>query len=1247
MSWNNNISAPNWAGIRTATANPNTNSNVINVSTINANTISSAVVYISSIYTNFISSGTASISSINNSSIASFSASNWYQYPAQGDVNAALLPLPPIIIPPAPYRRIYDLNNFRDINCGNVNAQFDGLAPLTTGKVSGFRSEFARADIQEIVVDNENEVGTVSIYAANKVAGLNGLFVEGGTTLTGGGIIHGVTIGAFRDPLTGFEDLVRIDVLPTGMDLLSYTYITIDAAGAANVAAGGALSLDGGSYIEYVSDQHYFRNTTSGNDFTDIFVGNIHAADGGSAPLRINDAARGVQIDTTKQITMYSTIPPLWSDATTYNLNNKVIYGSSRYNSKVTNLNLPPGVNIPLWYSGSNYVSNNYSFVTGVGAYRCISNIAGGTISPNGDGDHWTFFSSSNNAIQIWETDATVDFTSYISGDYKSYITMGTGNFTTLNVSTLNVASSITVSNIISKSISTDYISSLTSNGLVISNVNALYLTPTVQLTYPEYDPNTNYAVAQKTTYESVVYTSITTPNQGNIPNLASIEPWVAFTTYIPGNIRYYSEDDKSYRCTNSVDGDLAPPDDVGNWEFFQNGAYQEDVWYAFTEPVAKPSFIQGNLLSYVSTGTSRASNAVYETSYISTLTANFITTRGADNGFAVYFPDDESQPAGVFAANDGIVALAGVNDIAFQALRDLYGFGGRNMLLEAAAGTGTIRATGGNLILQAPTNDIVGTATSNISFTAANDITINSTAGDTFLRGVTTRVYSDTELDIETGNGDINIYANVTPSNNIRLYPGGTGSIICGGIISGNPNISLDTGGSAGSIYLGTNNGINMISGGNSIFQVANGNLQLTTNAVPGTTIGNIAITSSSNLTLSAVREVSISGTNINIGSSNAIINSISSLRLSTGTLFAGQISSLQLGVSSINANRANINFLTGAGSATTTDNIYPRSGSAQIGFYGGGGTASGGFYNNISVRSTFTQVIAPDIQGIYSNIVRIQGNTLMQNINVSSIFTSTLSTNVCIASTITTRGITLANSAGTAMTIRTNTTDNNVNIAATSNVNLTGNIFFTTADLQLYNSRFGIPDTANFAWFRYTGGAFSQSLDTGGTWTPVAGEAQKYPRGYGDYFSVTTQPIGTANTAWDIPLGGYTVQQDMTYYLQYVTVTYAGWYNITFGGNVENTGGADANVVLWLVKAGTAVPYSAIYAVATNSGHEVAMSKTMMVYLNGTTNELQMNWAADRTNVQLITFAAITSPYTAPAAASAFINLQLIKQG
>lgn len=1194
MAWNNNISAPNWAGINTA--NPNTNSNVINVSTINANTISSAVVYISSIYTNFISSGTASISSINNSSIGSFSASNWYLYDAQGNVNAGLLPLPPVIIPPAPYRRIYDLNNFRDINCGNVNAQFDALAPLTTGKVSGFRSEFARADIQEIVVDNENEIGTVSIYAANKLPGLNGLYVEGGTTLTGGGIVHGVTIGALQ--VAGI-DTVRIDVLPAGMDLASATYITIDAAGAANVAAGGALSFAGGSYIEYNSDQHYFRNTTSGNDFTDIFVGNIHAADGGSAPLRINDAARGVQIDTTKQITMYSTIPPLWSDATTYNLNNKVIYGSSRYNSKVTNLNLPPGINIPLWNPGSNYLSNNYTFVVGIGAYRCTSNIAGSTTSPNGDTDHWALFSSSNNAIQIWETDPTVDFTSYISGDYKSYITMGTGNFTTLNVSTLNVASSITVSNIISKSISTDYISSLTSNGLVISNVNALYLTPTVQLTYPEYDLNTNYIVAQKATYQGVVYTSITTPNQGNIPNLASIEPWVAFTPYLSGNIRYYSEDDKSYRCTGNPDGDIAPPDDISNWVFFENGAYQEDVWYAFTEPVANPSFIQGNLLSYVSTGTSRASNAIYETSYISTLTANFITTKGAGNGMAVYFPDDESQPAGVFAANEGIVALAGVNDIAFQALRDLYGVGGRNMLLEASAGTGTVKASGGNLVLQAATNDMVGTATSNISFTAANDITINSTAGDTFLRGVTTRVYSDTELDIQTGNGDINIYANVTPSNNIRLYPGGTGSIICGGIISGNPNISLDTGNSAGSIYVGTNN------------------------------------------------QVIIGGTNINIGSSNAIINSISSLRLSTGTLFAGQISSLQLGVSSINANRINANFLTGAGSATTTDNIYPRSGGSQIGFYGGGGTASGGFYNNISVRSTFTQVIAPDIQGIYSNIVRIQGNTLMQNINVSSIFTSTLSTNVCIASTITTRGITLANSAGTAMTIRTNTTDNNVNIAATSNVNLTGNIFFTTADLQLYNSRFGIPDTSNYVWFRYYGGAFSQSLNAGGTWTPVAGEAQKYPRGYGDYFSVTTQPIGTANTAIDIPLGGYTVQQDMTYYLQCVTVTYAGWYNITFGGNLENTGGADANVVLWLVKAGTAVPYSAIYAVATNSGHEVAMSKTMMVYLNGTTNEVQMKWAANRTNVQLVTFAAITSPYTAPASASAFINLQLIKQG
>ena len=133
-----------------------------------------------------------------------------------------------------------------------------------------------------------------------------------------------------------------------------------------------------------------------------------------------------------------------------------------------------------------------------------------------------------------------------------------------------------------------------------------------------------------------------------------------------------------------------------------------------------------------------------------------------------------------------------------------------------------------------------------------------------------------------------------------------------------------------------------------------------------------------------------SISTNNISTGNlfvNNSVENSISSLRTSTGNLFSGVISSIQFNASSINANRAFINNLTGSGSATNTTNLYPQSAGAQIGFFGSGGTNSGGFYGQVNARSTLTQVIVPDIVGAFSNNIRIQGNVSTQNVFVSTI--------------------------------------------------------------------------------------------------------------------------------------------------------------------------------------------------------------------------------------------------------------------
>jgi hypothetical protein len=122
-------------------------------------------------------------------------------------------------------------------------------------------------------------------------------------------------------------------------------------------------------------------------------------------------------------------------------------------------------------------------------------------------------------------------------------------------------------------------------------------------------------------------------------------------------------------------------------------------------------------------------------------------------------------------------------------------------------------------------------------------------------------------------------------------------------------------------------------------------------------------------------------------ISANNYIGNSISTNLISTGNLFSGVISSIQFNASSINANRAFINNLTGSGSATNTTNLYPQNAGAQIGFFGSAGTNSGGFYNNINVRSTNTQILVPDIVGAFSNNIRVQGNLSTQNVFVSTI--------------------------------------------------------------------------------------------------------------------------------------------------------------------------------------------------------------------------------------------------------------------
>jgi hypothetical protein len=150
------------------------------------------------------------------------------------------------------------------------------------------------------------QLGNITSYGANRPPGANALFVSGGTTLTGGGIIHGTTIGALQ--VAGI-DTVRFEVLPAGIfattpllpiTLTSGGAVLITAGGATTVTAGGVLALAGGSYVETNTADFRIINSTSGDQNTQITCANYLAPPSVAAttPLTVaNIAGGGVVLD--------------------------------------------------------------------------------------------------------------------------------------------------------------------------------------------------------------------------------------------------------------------------------------------------------------------------------------------------------------------------------------------------------------------------------------------------------------------------------------------------------------------------------------------------------------------------------------------------------------------------------------------------------------------------------------------------------------------------------------------------------------------------------------------------------------------------------------------------------------------------------------------------------------------------------------------------------------------------------------
>jgi hypothetical protein len=300
-------------------------------------------------------------------------AEKWSKYPAIDDVSATRTE--------APFNlRQWDITGFKDVDGSSFHAVREGLPVPSGGTIT---ADFGMT----------SPIGSFGLLSASTACQVDGSMVVNGPTTLDGGTIHGTSIGSL--PIEGINS-VRIDVLPIGIDIVSPTYITIDAAGAGNFACGGALSLAGGSYIEYNSDQHYFINSSAGNDYTDILVGNIHPAFEGTDNLRINGggSGRGVYLDDGVMVRskihntpQFSYFKVSWSADTFYSEFEEVDYEGVCYISQIANKNFPPGSSYQPWDIDTSYVVGNLVFVL-LNTFRCISDITGGD-GPGTDTDHW------------------------------------------------------------------------------------------------------------------------------------------------------------------------------------------------------------------------------------------------------------------------------------------------------------------------------------------------------------------------------------------------------------------------------------------------------------------------------------------------------------------------------------------------------------------------------------------------------------------------------------------------------------------------------------------------------------------------------------------------------------------------------------------------------------------------------------------------------------------------------------------
>lgn len=763
MSWSGNVSIPNWAGNDNAESggggggggsdvgdlyivpNPTTIEENPSIGLEERNEIPLPTKYrdleVKNLTAETINGGTIDIT-------------RWSLYRAISDVRGTLgafsLPL-------------YSIADFLNITCantitataGSVNAGLNVNAGVQVNAPVGSFGVLTVAE--DINVSASNETADVNIYGANLLAGDNALYVEGGTTLTGGGIVHGTTIGALRDP-TGTLDLVRIDVLPAGMLLTSATFITITSLGATAVSGAGTLALAGGDYITYNSDEHRFINTTAGNDYTDILVGNIHPAFTGSANLRINGggSGRGVELADVKSLALWTELPiATWVNSTSYAIGDKVKFGSVYYNCVVANSYTQPNIPIPNWVSASNYIAGTIVFSSPY-AFRCSASISGSTTPPNPTSDPNWF------NLGLLTNDITAIWTEYfphastITGDALSSVDVGIvgadiigvdllagktdpylinvnasliadsgvrviNEFNSIQLkgkpsfnATFGFLSSTSDVSTIAQDNSTGQMVITTSDGLTIDTntstdfsagdvVNLKNLTLTSDL-YPTWNDVVVYPLNTIVEWDGQNWRSEIADNTRNEPS-TTLQNWDSGGFFPLGSVRYYAPNNKAYICILTIFGSSTPPpSDTTHFAEFQTGSNGEDVWYPVGAIVE--STIVGDRLSNIQIG---------EQSFVNETGTYLIIT--AD-------PQAEGT-IDALVGSGGNLTLVGTENATLGALTGTAGIVGDSVYIQ------TIPTTGGSILVEA--NDELALAGINGVQLASTtgDVLISSLAGD------------------------------------------------------------------------------------------------------------------------------------------------------------------------------------------------------------------------------------------------------------------------------------------------------------------------------------------------------------------------------------------------------------------------------------------------------------------------------------------------------------------------------------